>query len=51
MITLTIKQAELVVSCLARAIVENAFKDCVVPDIGEKTIGMIQRKIDEVKSK
>jgi hypothetical protein len=45
-IELTRRQAEIVLQCLGRAIVEGAFKDCVVPDIGEKAAAMLQAKLD-----
>jgi hypothetical protein len=41
--TLTARQLDMTLACLARAEVEGAFKDCVVPDIGRKVMAMLER--------
>ena len=40
--TLTERQLDMVAACIARAQVEGAFKDCVVPTIGEKVAAMLE---------
>ena len=40
--TLTAAQLCRVIQCLARAEVEGAFKDCVAPTIGAKTLAMLE---------
>lgn len=47
-ITLTKRQADMILACLGRAIAEGAFKDCVVPDIGEKVSKMLQAEVDAI---
>ena len=47
-ITLTRRQADMVLACLGRAIAEGAYKGCVVPDIGEKVSRMLQAKVDAI---
>lgn len=41
--TLTERQLDLVAACIARAEHEGAFKDCVVPTIGQKVGTMLER--------
>jgi len=41
--TLTQRQFDMVAACIARATIEGAFKDCVVPDIGEKVGAMLEK--------
>jgi hypothetical protein len=41
--TLTARQLDMTLACLARAEVEGAFKDCIVPDIGRKVMAMLER--------
>jgi hypothetical protein len=40
--TLTARQLDMVIQCLARAEAEGAFKDCVVPRIGRSTLAMLE---------
>jgi len=40
--TLTAAQLCRVIQCLARAESEGAFKNCVVPDVGTKTLDMLE---------
>ena len=42
--TLTERQLDLILSCIARAEVEGAFKDCVTPRIGQMVMEMLEKK-------
>lgn len=42
--TLTARQLDLAIQCIARAEVEGAFADCVVPKIGAKVLAMLESK-------
>lgn len=48
--TLTARQLDMTLACLARAEVEGAFKACVVPDIGRKVLAMLERVRSEADS-
>lgn len=41
--TLNARQFDMVATCIARAEVEGAFRDCVVPTIGQKVLAMLER--------
>jgi hypothetical protein len=41
--TLTARQLDMTLACLARAEVEGAFKDCAVPGIGRNVMAMLER--------
>ncbi len=40
--TLTARQLDTVIQCLARAEVEGAFKGCALPSIGRSTLAMLE---------
>jgi hypothetical protein len=42
--TLTARQLDLVIQCIARAETEGAFKDCVLPRIGRRVLAMLEAK-------
>jgi hypothetical protein len=42
--TLTARELDLVISCLARAETGGAFRDCVVPRIGQYVLVMLEAK-------
>ncbi len=44
-VTIPIDLANTIAQCLARAVTEKAFADCVIPDIGAKTLARLERLI------